>query len=61
MTEGFKEGMNQSLKDIYKSTNSGKEMNKTVQDTRVKIESIKKAKAERNLEMKNLGRGRRTS
>ena len=43
MIEVLKEEITKSLKDIYENTNKQwKEMNKTVQDLKVEIESIKK-------------------
>jgi hypothetical protein len=45
MTEVIKEKMNKSLKEIYGNINEQwKEMNKTMQDMKMEIESIKKTK-----------------
>jgi predicted nucleotide-binding protein (sugar kinase/HSP70/actin superfamily) len=56
MTEVLKEEMTKSLKEVYENTNKQwKEMNKTVQDLKVEIESIKKTQREGNVEINNLG------
>lgn len=55
MIEAFKEEMNRSLKEIQENTiKQVKEVNKTVQDLKMKIKAIKKTQSERILEMENL-------
>lgn len=54
MMEVLKKEMNKSLKETYKNK-PWKEINKTVQGLKVKIESIKKTQMEEKLRMKNLG------
>lgn len=45
--------MNKSLKESYENTSvQWKEMNKTMQDMKMEIESTKKTQTEGNLEMK---------
>lgn len=51
--EVLKEKMSNLLKDVHENKNSKEK--KSVQDRKVKIESIKKSQTEQNLEMKNLG------
>ena len=49
MIEALKEEVNKSLKDIQENTvKQGKEINKTVQDLKMEIESIKKTQTEGN-------------
>ena len=56
-TEVSKEEANEFLKDIQENTiNQVKEINKTVQELKVKIEAIKKTQPEEILEMENLGK-----
>lgn len=56
MIELLKEEINNSLKAISESTNwQLKEMNKTVLDLNMEIESMKKTQTEGNLQMKNSG------
>ena len=57
IVEAFKEEMNRSFKDIKENTTKQiKEMNKTVQDLKMKIEAIKKTQTKEILEMENLGK-----
>ena len=57
MIEVFKEETNKSLKEIQESTiKHEKEINKTVQDLKMKIEAIKKIQTEGTVDMKNLGK-----
>jgi hypothetical protein len=52
-----KKKKNKSLKDIQENTNKQvKEVSKTVQDMKMKIDAKKKAQTEGILEMENLGR-----
>ena len=46
--------MDKSLKEIHENTNTGRKMNKRIQDLKVEIESIRKTQPEGSLEMKNL-------
>jgi chromosome segregation ATPase len=55
--EAFKEETQKSLKELQKNTTKQtKEMNKTIQDLKMKIEKIKKAQRETTLELENLGK-----
>jgi hypothetical protein len=57
IVESFKEGLNNSLKEIQKNTGKHvKELNKVIQDIKMEVETIKKAQMEVNLEMENLGK-----
>lgn len=56
MIEVLKEELTKSFKEIYENTNKPwKKMNKTVQDLKVEIESIKKIQTKVNVEIKNSG------
>lgn len=58
----LKEEMNKFLKELYKNTKKEwKGQNKTSQDQKKEIESVKKTKTEGNLEMKATGIQTRTS
>jgi CRISPR/Cas system CSM-associated protein Csm4 (group 5 of RAMP superfamily) len=58
----FNEEINKSLKGIQKNTiKQVKEVNKTVQDLKREIETIKKIQTERIMEMENLGKRRGTT
>ena len=53
----FKKDINNSLKEIQENTGKQvKELNKAIQDLKVKVETIKKKQMEANLEMENLGK-----
>jgi hypothetical protein len=53
----FKEGINNSLKEIQEKTGKQlKELNKMIQDLRLEVETIKKTQMEAILEMENLGK-----
>ena len=55
MTEAFKEEINKSLKEIQNTTiKQVQEMNKTVQDIKMEIESTKKTQTEAILEIESL-------
>ena len=57
MIETFKKEMNKPLKEIQENTiKQVKEVNKTVQDMKMKIEEIKKMQTEGILERENLGK-----
>lgn len=51
MTAVLKEEMNKFFKEIHENT---KEINRTVQDLKVEMESIMKTQTKKNLKMKNL-------
>lgn len=56
MLNVFKGDLNKSIHKIYENTNKlWNETKKTVQDMKVKINSIKEFKPEAQMEMKNLG------
>jgi chromosome segregation ATPase len=51
----FKEDINNSLKEIQENTGKQvKELNKSIQDLKVEVETIKKRQMEANLEIENL-------
>jgi hypothetical protein len=55
MTEAFKEEINKSLKETQNTTiKQVQEMNKTVQDIKMEIESTKKTQTEAILEIESL-------
>lgn len=55
MIDVLKEEKNESLKEIYENTNKQwKGKNKTIQDLKVEIVSVKKTHTEGNLEVKTL-------
>lgn len=55
MIDVFKKERNKSLTEIYENTNKQwKETNKSIQDLKVQIKSIKKTWTQRDLEMKNV-------
>jgi hypothetical protein len=57
MMEDYKKDINNSLKEIQENTsNQVKELNKTIQDLKVKIETINKSKRETTLKIGNLGK-----
>ena len=57
MAEALREEMNKSLKEIQGSTiKQMNEVNKTVQDLKIEIETIKETQTEGILEMENLGK-----
>ena len=58
----FKEEINKSLKEIQENTcKQMKEINKTVQDLKMKIKVIKKAQTQGILEKENLGKRTETA
>ena len=53
--EDFKKEINNSLKEIQKNTfNQVKELNNTIQDLKIEIETIKKSQRETTLKIENL-------
>jgi predicted nucleic acid-binding Zn-ribbon protein len=55
MTEDFKKDINNSFKEIQENTGKQvKELNKTIQDLKVEIETIQKSQREITLEIENL-------
>jgi hypothetical protein len=55
--EAFKEETQQFLKGLQENTSKqAKEMNKTIEDLKMEIETIKKSQRESNLELENLGK-----
>ena len=50
----FKELINKSLKEIQNTIKQVKNMNKTVQDLKIKIEAIKKTQMKATLKMESL-------
>jgi predicted nucleic acid-binding Zn-ribbon protein len=57
MMEDYKEEINNSLKEIQENaSNQMKEMNKTMQDLKMEVETIKKSQREITLEIENLGK-----
>ena len=57
MIEGFKKDVNNSPKEIQENTGKQvKELNKTIQDLKMEVETIKKSQRETTLEIENLGK-----
>ena len=57
MMEDFKKEINNSLKEIQENTsNQVKELNKTIKDLKIEVETIKKSQRETTLEIENLGK-----
>jgi hypothetical protein len=57
MMEGYKKERNSSLKEIPENiSNQVKELNKTIQDLKMEVETIKKPQRETTLEIENLGK-----
>jgi prefoldin subunit 5 len=55
--EALKEETQKSLKELQENTiKVAKKMNKTIQDLKMKIETIKKSQRETTLELENLGK-----
>jgi gas vesicle protein len=55
MMEDFKKEVNNSLKEIQSNTsNQVKELNKTIQDLKMEVETIKKSQRETTLKIENL-------
>ena len=57
MMEDYKKEINNSLKEIQENTSTQvKELNKTIQDLKMNVETIKKSQGETSLEIENLGK-----
>jgi archaellum component FlaC len=57
MIKDFKKDINNSLKEIQENTGKQvKELDKTIQDLKIEIETIKKTQRETTLEMENLAK-----
>ena len=57
MMEDYKKNINNSLEEIEKNTSKQvKELNKTIQDLKMEVETIKKSQRETTLEIENLGK-----
>jgi chromosome segregation ATPase len=57
MIEDFKKDMNNSIKEIPENTDKQvKELNKTIQDLKMEIKTIKKSQTETTLELEHLGK-----
>ena len=57
MMEGYKKDVKNSLKEIQENTFKWvKELNKIIQDLKMKVETIKKSQRETTLEIENLGK-----
>jgi predicted nucleic acid-binding Zn-ribbon protein len=57
MMEDFKKEINNSLKEIQENTsNQVKELNKTIKDLKIEVETIKKSQRETTLEIENIGK-----
>ena len=57
MIDDFRKEINNSLKEKQENTyNQVKELNKTVQDLKIEVETIKKSQRETTLEIENLGK-----
>jgi chromosome segregation ATPase len=55
--EGHKEEVQKFLKELWENTSKQmKEMNKTIQDLKMEVETIKKSQRETTLEIENLGK-----
>jgi predicted nucleic acid-binding Zn-ribbon protein len=55
--ESFKKDINNSLKEIQKNTDKQvNELNKAIQDLKVKVETIQKTRVEANPEMETLAK-----
>ena len=55
--ENYKKDTNNLLKEIWENTsNQVKEWNKTIQDLKMEVETIKKSQRETILEIENLGK-----
>jgi septal ring factor EnvC (AmiA/AmiB activator) len=55
MIEDFKKNINNSLKELQENTiKQAKEMNKTIKDLKMEIETIKKSQSETTMELQNL-------
>ena len=53
----YRKEINNSLKEIQENTsNQVKELNKTIQDLKIEVETIKKSQREITLEIENLGK-----
>jgi chromosome segregation ATPase len=57
MMEDYKKGINNPLKEIQENTSKQvRELNKTIQDLKMEVETIKKSQREKTLEIENLGK-----
>jgi predicted nucleic acid-binding Zn-ribbon protein len=57
MTENFKKSISNFLKEIQENSSKPvKELNKTIQDLKMEVETIKKSQGETSLEIENLGK-----
>ena len=57
LVEDFKKDISNSLKELQENTTKQvKELNKTIQDLKMEIETIEKSQRETTLEIENLGR-----
>jgi predicted nucleic acid-binding Zn-ribbon protein len=57
MMEDFRKEINNSLKEIKDNTsNQVKELNKTIQDLKMEVETIRKSQRDTTLEIENLGK-----
>jgi septal ring factor EnvC (AmiA/AmiB activator) len=57
MIEGNRKEINNSFKEIQENTsNQVKKLNKTIQDLKMEVETIKKSQRETTLEIENLGK-----
>jgi predicted nucleic acid-binding Zn-ribbon protein len=57
MMEDYKKEINNSFKEIQENTSKHeKELNKTIQDIKMEVETIKKSQRETTLEIENLGK-----
>jgi predicted phage-related endonuclease len=57
MMEDFKKEINNSLKEIQENTsNQVKELNKTIKDLKIEVETIKKSQREKILDIEILGK-----
>ena len=57
MTENFKKSISNFLKEIQENSSKPvKELNKTIQDLKMELETIKKSQRETTLELRNLGK-----
>jgi hypothetical protein len=57
MMEDYKKEINNSLKEIQENTsNQVKILNKTIQDLKMEVETMKKSQRENTLEIENLGK-----
>jgi chromosome segregation ATPase len=57
MMEDYKKDINNSLKEIQENASKQvKELNKTIQDLKMEVETIKKSQRETTLEIENIGK-----